>query len=104
VALNRGFYETLPDLPEVTPDKADIVWLVYDLILDEPMGQYCLTLTRQVYTEFKSALRVITESEAGDETVFIRALKAKLRKARNGEEPSTTDIANLEETIGSDNA
>jgi hypothetical protein len=31
VALHRAFYDTLPTLPEVGADKADIAWLIYDL-------------------------------------------------------------------------
>ncbi|MBI5829801.1 MAG: hypothetical protein HZB20_09760, partial [Chloroflexi bacterium] len=31
IALHSGFYRTLPKLPEVKPDKADIAWPIYDL-------------------------------------------------------------------------
>ena len=31
VALNRGFYNTLPALDEVDPSEADMAWLIYDL-------------------------------------------------------------------------
>ncbi len=31
VAVQRSFYQTLPTLPRVTPEQADIVWLIYDL-------------------------------------------------------------------------
>jgi len=35
IALQSGFYYTLPPLPEVDPQKADVAWLVYDLQLDD---------------------------------------------------------------------
>jgi hypothetical protein len=31
VALNKGFFDTLPKLPEVSKAEADIAWLIYDL-------------------------------------------------------------------------
>ncbi len=31
VALNKGFFNTLPKLPEVEKAEADIAWLIYDL-------------------------------------------------------------------------
>ena len=51
VALNKGFFNTLPKLPEVPKDKADIAWLIYDLKPPEKAGQhYELFLERTVYT------------------------------------------------------
>jgi hypothetical protein len=31
VALNKAFFNTLPKLPEVSKEKADIAWMIYDL-------------------------------------------------------------------------
>ena len=52
VALNKGFFNTLPKLPEVPKDKADIAWLIYDLKPPEKAGaDYELFRERTVYTK-----------------------------------------------------
>ena len=43
VALNTGFYETLPALEEVSQADADLAWFVYDLALDPAQNRYALT-------------------------------------------------------------
>jgi hypothetical protein len=35
VALDNSFYKTLPELPEVNENNADIAWFIYDLIYDK---------------------------------------------------------------------
>lgn len=78
VAVHSAFYETLPDLPEVQKEQADIVWLVYDLVHDKTMNRYKLTLTRTIYTEFKASLDKITLAEAGPIEGFLSGLQTKL--------------------------
>ncbi|MDQ2731546.1 MAG: hypothetical protein M3Y56_07800 [Armatimonadota bacterium] len=78
VALNTGFFKTLPILEEVEPADADIAWLIYDLVLEENRGQYVLQRHKTVYTKFEVALARITVAEAGDESKFIARLEAKL--------------------------
>lgn len=78
VAVHSAFYETLPELPEVPREIADIAWFIYDLIFDMSRGRYNLTLTRTVYTQFKPALEKITVSEPGLVEDFIISLQAKL--------------------------
>lgn len=84
VAVHRAFFQTLPDLPVVPPEEADIAWLVYDLEYDARTQRYSQVLTRTVYTEFYDALNRITVSEAGDEAVFISTLQAKLDAKLSG--------------------
>lgn len=78
VALHKGFYATLPELPETEAEKADIAWLLYDLQFDAANNHYQLMLERVVYTEFEAALLRITTAPAGSMTDFIGLLQAKL--------------------------
>ena len=57
IALHSDFFETLPSLIEVSPEVADVAWLIYDLILDSGQQRYHLTLSKTVYTLFKPALK-----------------------------------------------
>lgn len=79
VALNKGFFNTLPKLPEVPKEKADIAWLIYDLKPPEKAGQhYELFRERTVYTKFEPALIQITRSRPGKMEDFMRVLQTKV--------------------------
>ena len=78
VAVHRAFYQTLPDLPEVSKDQADIAWLIYDIVFDEQQDQFRQVLARTVYTQFQPALDKITRSNPGPMEPFIARLQAKL--------------------------
>lgn len=76
VALHTAFFDTLPPLPEVAQDKAEVAWFLYDLQL---IGdQYRLRRVRTVYTAFDDALLAITRSKAGPMQEFMGKLQAKL--------------------------
>jgi hypothetical protein len=49
VALNKGFFATLPKLKEVEKSQADIAWLIYDLVKDG--SHYEFTSHKIVYTK-----------------------------------------------------
>lgn len=83
VALNLGFYNTLPALDEVGQTDADIAWLIYDLRFDPAQNRYVLTKHKTVYTGFEPALLKITRSEAGDEARFIEQLQVQLNRKLN---------------------
>ncbi len=79
VALNKGFFATLPRLPEVEKDKADIAWLIYDLRPPATAGaHYELFRERTVYTRFEPALSQITKSHPGKMEDFLRQLQTKV--------------------------
>lgn len=78
VALNSSFFKTLPALKRVTATKADIVWLIYDLILNPASGRYELTKVDEVFTLFDEALRQITTTQAGPVESFTQLLQSKL--------------------------
>ncbi len=52
VALNTGFYKTLPALDEVDPAEADLALFIYDLVVGPAQNRYMLTLNKTVYTKF----------------------------------------------------
>ena len=78
VALHKSFYHTLPSLPEVAKDKADIAWLIYDLEFIPAQNRYQLVPQQTVYTQFGSALQKITTPEAGQLEDFVAGLQTKL--------------------------
>ncbi len=99
IALHSGFYKTLPKLPEVKPDKADIAWLIYDLQLEATRHRYNLTLSDTVYTAFKPALDRITVPEPGPTDSFIEHLQSKLdEKLDDGNPPDEPTLNDLLES------
>jgi hypothetical protein len=79
VALNKGFFETLPKLPEVAKEKAGIAWLIYDLKPPtKPGNQYELFRERVVYTRFDAALSQITKPRPGKMEDFLNHIQTKV--------------------------
>lgn len=83
VALNKGFFDTLPPLKRVPKSDADVAWLVYDLELvgEEGTGAYprfSLLKVEEVFTEFESALLSITTASPGRLEDFTMVLQEKL--------------------------
>ena len=80
VALNKGFYETLPKLKGIPKEEADIAWFVYDLKLEDDRGEkkYKLHKIDEIFTEFESSLIKITTSMPGKLEDFIKLLQNKL--------------------------
>ena len=93
VAIDRMFYEELPELEEVKPEEAEMAWFVYDLLHDPGTNTYRLTKEKTLYTKFYSALRSITTTEAGPIERFKKVLEDKLKKALNGEVVADTLLA-----------
>lgn len=93
VALDEGFFETLPDLHETDLNHADVAWLVYNLELNEAKSKYILKKRRTVYTVFSETLDKITRPDVGAPTEFIEKLQEKLdEKLENGNPPDTKTI------------
>jgi len=78
VTVHTGFYNTLPKLPEVPSEDADIAWPIYDLELNNKSKSYQLKEYKKVYTKFHPALNTITKSSAGSEKEFLEMLQKKL--------------------------
>lgn len=95
VALDAGFFATLPKLKQVAQKKAEIAWLVYDIELNKKQNFYVLSKKQTVYTEFVASLEQITKSEPGDVSGFISILQEKLDEKLNGTPPITQTIEQL---------
>lgn len=78
VALHKSFYATLPELPEVTREKADIAWFLYDLEMNESENRFYLVRYKTIYTAFDPALLRITKASAGKIGDFVLLLQSKL--------------------------
>lgn len=94
VALHKGFYNTLPTLPDVEPAEADMAWLIYDLRHDSLTNRYQLIRSSTVYTLFEPALDKIANPEAGSIDEFIDRLQDKLDDKLDNppDAPTLTDI------------
>jgi hypothetical protein len=96
IAMHSGFYATLPNLPEVEPEKADVAWLIYDLKFNKKQNRYNLSLTKTVYTQFKPALDRITIAEPGPVDAFIGHLQERLdEKLDDGNPPDAPTLTDL---------
>jgi len=100
VAINSGFFHTLPKLEHIPRDKADIAWLIYDLVYDHASSAYQLKRIDTVYTGFDSALSTITKSEPGDVSGFLAILQDKLDEKL--EENNPPDAPTLDRMVGDD--
>lgn len=91
VAIQESFFNSLPELPEVAKEKADIAWFLYDLVLNEEDNRYHLVLSRTVYTEFSAALNTVITPNPGNIGDFVDLLQAKLDEKQNisPEKPKT---------------
>ncbi|RMD58206.1 hypothetical protein D6833_13130 [Candidatus Parcubacteria bacterium] len=98
VVVDRGFFETLPTLPVVSKDEANLAWFVYDLVPDPDRNVFDLQLQRSVYTRFKPALEVITTPVPGQMTDFIDFLQGKLDEKLGGLNPP--DAPTLTDAFG----
>lgn len=78
VAVQTTFFETLPDLVEVSSEESDLAWFLYDLVPTPDKLRYNFTHTRTVYTQFESTLLKFTAPEAGDITQFVQSLQKEV--------------------------
>ncbi len=99
VALDEGFFTTLPNLKKVDPKQADIVWLVYKLTLNEGKKLYSLKRSKTVYTLFNESLDRIAQPEVGSPGNFFETLQEKLNEKLEGNllETKTIDVERLGE-------
>jgi hypothetical protein len=96
VVLHRAFYDTLPELPEVAQNEADIAWLIYDLEFIQEQNRYQLIPGKTIYTQFGPALQKITSPQAGPIEEFVSELQAKLdEKLENNYPPDAPTLADI---------
>jgi len=95
VALQKSFFYTLPSIPKVDKSKADIAWLLYDLVFARDGSVYKLELVETVYSEFGPALDKIIKPEAGDISDFIGLLQEKLDEKLEGNAPDAPTLIDV---------
>lgn len=81
VVLNKSFFATLPKIKQVSKSKADMVWLLYDLVPqsnDKNNSILKLKKVDTVYSEFLSTLNIITNPKPGKIKDFVRVLQEKV--------------------------
>ncbi len=78
VALDRSFFETLPEMEEVSQNEAELAWIIYDLVMCEGHSRYQLQREKIVYTKFIDALTKITQPRAGNVEKFVSLLQEKI--------------------------
>jgi hypothetical protein len=74
VILQNSFFQTLPPLPTVEREDADIAWMLYDVRPRDDETRFQLTHLETRYTEFKAALDRIITAEAGSLEQFVSYL------------------------------
>jgi hypothetical protein len=89
VAINRGFFETLPTLQTVGVSEAELAWLIYDLTINPGTGAYALKKWRTVYTKFDESLSQITRSDPGDVEQFMAQLQERVNEKLECPPPAT---------------
>jgi len=93
VALDEGFYGTLPDLEETDSKNADVAWLIYGLQYNNAQNKYSMVNKRMVYTAFSESLDKIARPNVGSVQDFVGKLQEKLdEKLENGSKPDTKTI------------
>ena len=92
VALDEGFFDTLPKLKKVNPKKADIVWLVYEPAFAKSENLYSLKKAKTIYTRFDESLDKIIRPEVGTPDNFVEKLQEKLDEKLEGVPPETNMI------------
>lgn len=80
VAVQRSFFSTLPKFPRVGRDRAEIMWMIYDLDYNPTENQYQLVLSDTVYSRFKAALNEITTPKVGPIEKFAQTLERRIKK------------------------
>jgi len=94
VALHSGFFQTLPALQDVSPENAEMAWLIYDLEFDNNSNVYNLVCTNTVYTAFQASLDHIVTPDPGPVDEFIEILQGKLDEKFDKLETTLSDLNN----------
>lgn len=78
VAIDEAFFTTLPPLPEVPPQEAELAWFIYGLRRNQEEDRFTLQRQRIIYTKFETSLARVTVSKPGPIGDFVNKLQDKL--------------------------
>jgi hypothetical protein len=96
VALNRGFFHTLPKLPTTPRENADMAWFIYDLEKNCQTNVFELRLYKTVFTRSDVCMRRISKPEPGRLRDFKRHLQDLVdEKLDNGHAPTNRTLDEL---------
>lgn len=76
IVVQKSFFNTLPELPQVEGNESEIAWNLYSLELGG--HSFKLTLDNVIYTEYWEAINRISTPKAGKLEDFIQLLQQKL--------------------------
>ncbi|MDR0307365.1 MAG: hypothetical protein LBI42_11090 [Chitinispirillales bacterium] len=96
VALDNSFFKTLPSLPEVKKEDADIAWFIYDLVHQSDRNVFELQKVETKYTKFKNALDKITTPSPGDVGNFVNILQDKLDEKLDNYPPENHTLMDIQ--------
>ena len=76
VAINRSYFETLPNLVPVQKEEAEIAWFIYDLelVVNGEKESYELRRGDVVYTKYQQTLSALTASYPDNIDHFMKLL------------------------------
>ncbi|MGB8705509.1 MAG: NotI family restriction endonuclease [Gillisia sp.] len=95
VALQKSFFDTLPELPVTSESDADIAWFLYDLEYNKKEEKYNLALVETIYTKFEPALLKITTPEPGNVEDFINILQNRLDDHLDKNPPDAPSLSDI---------
>lgn len=76
IVAQKSFFDTLPVLPQVEQNQAEIAWSLYDL--EQQSDRFNLVLSDTIYTEYWAAINKISTPETGKLEDFLDVLQQKL--------------------------
>ncbi len=76
IVVQKSFFDTLPELPQVECSKSEIAWNLYTLESQE--SSFRLVIDSVIYTEYWAAINRISTPKAGKLEDFIQVLQRKL--------------------------
>jgi hypothetical protein len=76
IVVQRCFFDTLPKLPTVESQAAEVAWHLYDLQLQG--GRFQLVLDEVIYTEYWPVMHRISTPNVGKLDDFMAVLQQKL--------------------------
>jgi Restriction endonuclease NotI len=92
IVAQKSFFDTLPVLPQVEPDQAEIAWSLYDL--EQQSDRFNLVLSDTIYTEYWAAINKISTPETGRLEDFLEVLQQKLDNKLDNP-PDTQTISDI---------
>lgn len=95
VVLQKSFFQTLPEMPSVDIEKADIAWLLYELKTEPQEDRFTLVQKEIVYTEFEPALDRIIRPEPGNVEDFLEVLQEKLDERLDENPPDAPTLTDI---------